>query len=117
MIGILTRKIDIEAKLINKYLGDALYAVMLYLGFAFIWPSQKIVVRLTLAAMAVATIECFQLTGIPLQLRNSGNSLAKFVSIVLGTHFSWLDMVAYVVGLAAIVTLDYRFARGPTLES
>ena len=105
-LGILSRRQQIGNIYWDKYLGDALYAVMFYLCLAIIWPSKTILLRILATSVFVICIECFQLTGIPLQLRESGNTLAKVVSIVLGTKFGWPDMIAYFVGIGAIAAAD-----------
>lgn len=105
-LGILSRRQQIGNIYWDKYLGDALYAVMFYLCVAIVWPASTISLRVAATSVFVICIECFQLTGIPLQLRESGNTLAKVVSIVLGTKFGWPDMVSYFVGIAGIVFAD-----------
>lgn len=107
VIGVLSRTIESNSVLLGKYLGDALYAIIFYVCLACAFPKQPISSRAIVITIFVILVECFQLTGIPLQLRQ-GNSIQKLVSIVLGTKFSWYDMLAYAVGIAAIVALDLR---------
>lgn len=57
--------------------------------------------------MTVMTaLELFQLTGIPLALAGSGNPGLKIVGRLMGTVFSWLDLVAYGAGIVVMVCLD-----------
>ena len=61
----------------------------------------------------MVSIELFQLTGIPLKLRREESVLARSASILLGTEFSWLDLLAYLAGIAMIVTVDLAvFEKG-----
>ena len=105
VVGVLSRVVETNSVLFGKYLGDALYAVIFYVCLACAFPVQSIATRAIIVTIFVILVECFQLTGIPLQLRN-GNVVKKLISIVLGTKFSWFDMLAYAVGIVAIVSVD-----------
>ena len=107
-LGILSRKFPLGFILWDKYLGDALYAILLYLCISFIWPKKSLLWRATISTIAVAAIEFFQLSGIPHQLGQSGSTPLKLLSRALGTHFSWLDMLAYLAGIAFVVLLGLR---------
>lgn len=110
-LGVVSRVAPINSILWDKYLGDALYAVMFYLCLAIVLPQQSLLTRTIATIVFVICIECFQLTGIPLAMRRSESFVAKLVSIVLGTKFGWGDMLAYLVGILAIVGVDLRFCR------
>lgn len=110
-LGIVSRIFPVGSIYWDKYLGDSLYAIMFYLCLAIIWPGDGILRRCTATAIFVIGIECFQLTEIPLRMRESGNSVSKLVSIVLGTKFGWGDMLAYFVGIAAFVRIDLRIQK------
>ena len=111
LLGIASRKFPLGFELWDKYLGDALYAILLYLCITFLVPKKSILWRGVVSMIAVATIETFQLTGIPSQLYQSGNAILRFLAIALGTHFSWLDMIAYAIGIAAIMAIESRARR------
>lgn len=89
---------------------DALYTVLVYLVLAIIAPRAK---RLWLAVIAFvfsALIELSQLTGVPAQLAESFPAS----SLIFGTTFSALDLVAYAVGAGAAYFADRVIsARGP----
>ncbi len=104
-VGVLSRTIETHSVLLGKYLGDALYAIIFYACLAGAFPNQSILARATVITIFVVLVECFQLTGIPLKLRQ-GNLFEKLVSVVLGTKFSWYDMLAYAVGIATIIAVD-----------
>ena len=99
-LGITSRLIHTGHSLIDKYLGDALYATMLYLGFGILWPNQRHWKRAVLATISVTSIELFQLTGIPATLAQQPSTAAKLLATALGTRFSWLDLLAYLPGIA-----------------
>lgn len=109
--GIASRLFEAEQIVFDKYLGDALYAAMVYLmlriGFAFSKDKRdRIESCLWFSVAIVFAIEVFQLTGIPLSMRNSENALAKLVSTALGTKFGLFDLIAYGVGLIGIFAGD-----------
>ncbi len=100
--GLLSRAVQTGWPLFDKYLGDALYAAMVY---EILRLTAAVSSRNRRAAVAMAIlfgIECFQLTLIPARWADSGSFPARIAGRLLGTHFSWGDMVAYVVGVATI---------------
>ena len=115
-VGVGSRLLPVGSRLFDKYVGDALYAVLFYLLLCLVWPGGTATSKAWLIMAAMVVIESFQLTGIPLQLRLSGDPLLKIVSIVLGTAFSWLDIAAYLVGILGVWALDvcvFRFSTPP----
>lgn len=106
-LGLLSRALPLGWVLWDKYLGDALYAAMVYLIGKWIWdlPPHK----LAIASIVVMTaIEAFQLTGIPLNCALSPSLPLRILGRLLGTGFSWFDLAAYAVGIAVIWILDSR---------
>ena len=106
VLGIISRTIQFNHIILDKYLGDALYAVLFYLIFKLLLPKKKILHLSLYSLITILAIEAFQLTGIPLELRQSGNQLAYYLSIALGTKFSYLDIVAYMVGIVSVACID-----------
>ena len=108
IVGIGSRLFHTGFLLFDKYLGDALYAVMVYLFVTILWgegsPPKKAILMIAL----MTGIETFQLTLIPLQFRASDHTILKVISILLGTTFSWLDLIAYLVGIAAIYIVEQK---------
>lgn len=97
--------------LVDKYLGDALYTVMVYLLLALAWRSASPLRRAVAAAVIMTGLEIFQLTLIPLELSHSGNIVLRIIGRLLGSTFSWLDLAAYFVGIVAALIADYRIIR------
>jgi hypothetical protein len=102
-IGILSRVVHTGFILFDKYLGDALYAMMIYAILRlFSKPSASAV-----CAMVVMTaIELFQLTMIPAHLLESEHLLIRLCARLMGVEFSLLDLLAYAVGIASIYLVD-----------
>lgn len=98
-LGLLSRAWPMGFVLWDKYLGDALYAAMVYclLGWKWDAPPGKLAWA-SMAAMSV--IEAFQLTGLA--------SGWGWMGRMLGTSFSWLDLAAYAVGICIATSIDRR---------
>ena len=108
-LGILSRVVHTGLPLFDKYLGDALYAAMVY-GILRLWsrPAPSAV-----CAMVVMTaIELFQLTMIPAQMLGSVHWLTRICARLLGVEFSFLDLLAYAVGIACIYLVDSSQRNG-----
>ncbi len=104
-IGILSRTVQTGFVLFDKYLGDALYAAMVYALLRVLWSRVSVIVP---AAIVMIAIELFQLTGIPARMVASGHLALYFVGRLLGTHFSFVDLLAYGVGIAGVYFVDAR---------
>lgn len=105
--GLLSRARPLGLAVWDKYLGDSLYAVAFYLGLCLLLGSGRIRSKLALTLLYVTGIEVFQLTDIPLRLTQSADLLVRLLARgVLGSTFSWWDLLAYAAGIAAIAPLD-----------
>lgn len=109
--GLASRMIHSGILLVDKYLGDALYAVMVYLILALVWRNASPLRRAVVAALFMTALETFQLTLIPLKMCLSGNVVIQIIGRLLGTTFSWLDLAAYFAGIVAALLADYRMFR------
>ena len=105
-VGIASRVVYFGNLLLDKYLGDAIYAIFFYLALGTVWNKMTPGRKATLTLVFVLAVELFQLTLIPLQFSLSDSLLLKFASIILGTHFAWWDIVAYLVGIAGVYLAD-----------
>jgi hypothetical protein len=112
--GLLSRVAHTGLRLFDKYLGDALYAAMVYVLFRLTGIARVAV----WAAVAMTAIEFFQLTGVPANMLRSASPAVRACARLLGTEFSWLDLLAYAVGIWCIAALDraaLRPSSGPVL--
>ena len=103
--GLLSRIFPIGSILFDKYLGDALYAAMVYAILRLLRMGKPVLVP---AIVIMLAIELFQLTMIPARLYASGHLALRIAAHVLGTTFSMLDLLAYAVGIAALYFCDRR---------
>ena len=111
-LGVASRWGGFESAIVNKYAGDLLYAVLLYLMIGLVIENLSSMARGGMALAALIAIEVFQLTQIPLWLSRSGSLVLRGVAILLGTVFSWWDMLAYAIGIIAVVSYERaRYGR------
>lgn len=101
--GLLSRTLHTGLPVIDKYLGDALYAAMVYVLIRLTGLTPYVALW---AALAMAAIELFQLTAIPAALYHNGPLPVRLFARLLGTHFSPYDLLAYAAGIAAIAAAD-----------
>lgn len=106
-LGIGSRLFPVGSILWDKYLGDMVYAAVFYLGLSLVWPMGGVMARAFWTVVYVAAIELFQLTPFPARLNHSDNLAVRlFAYVILGSRFSGWDLLAYGLGLAAIVAVD-----------
>jgi uncharacterized protein DUF2809 len=87
-----------------SFVGDVLYAALIYVLVAFAAPRAQPVVVATVAFGFCAAIEALQLTSIP----DVVSRRVPGASLVLGSTFQWSDLAAYVLGAALIAVADPR---------
>ena len=113
-IGILSRVVHTGLVVFDKYLGDALYATMVYGILRLLWRAATSAVC---AMLLMTAIELFQLTMIPARMLTSERSIARICARLMGTEFSFLDLLAYGLGIACIYLVDtlhtLRVKRNP----
>jgi len=102
--GLLSRVAHTGWVVIDKYLGDALYAAMVFL----LIPGRGVLRRAGYAMAVMPGLEVFQLTGVPARMVQEGGLILTLAGRVLGTVFGWGDLVAYAVGIVAIVAEEGR---------
>ena len=98
-------------RIFDKYLGDALYAAMVYVLFRpFFAPTSAAL----FATATMTLIELFQLSMIPAGMIASESIAVRISARLLGVHFSAFDLLAYAVGIGAVYAADVRwkFCRG-----
>jgi hypothetical protein len=102
-LGILSRVVHTGFVVFDKYLGDALYAAMVYAILRLLWRAAAVAVS-TMVVMTV--IELFQLTMIPAHMLASEHLIVRICARLMGTEFRFLDLLAYGVGIVCIYLAD-----------
>ena len=82
---------------VSKYAGDALWALMVFVGLGLIWPRWRTGIVAIVAAVICAGVECSQLYHAPWIDGIRRNFVGH---LVLGDTFGWGDLAAYAVGIA-----------------
>lgn len=88
---------------INTYLGDALWAVMIYLFTAVLLHDRKLL-QIALASLLFCyLIEISQLYHAPWidAIRNT-----RLGGLVLGFGFLWTDIIAYTMGIGVMLAIE-----------
>lgn len=103
-LGLASRKYPfLFPAVFGKYPGDALWALMVFLGCAFFKPRAS-TLRLAAVALAISCLDEFS------QLYQAPwiNAIRRTTMghLVLGSTFSWGDMAAYAVGIFMGALID-----------
>ena len=103
VLGLASRKVPYLLETFGKYPGDALWALAVFLGWMFLFPRKS---TWDLAGLAFATsclVEISQLYQAPWINSIRATTLGH---LVLGTTFSWRDILAYGIGTLIGVGID-----------
>ncbi|MBF6640797.1 DUF2809 domain-containing protein [Flavobacterium sp. J49] len=96
---------------VRPYIGDVLVVILIY---CFVKSFLK--VSVTKAAIAVLlfafTVETLQYLAIVEKLGLENNKIAK---IVIGTSFSWEDILAYIIGIVMVMVSERFISKQQTL--
>jgi hypothetical protein len=100
-LGLGSRRWPIGVAWYDDALGDALYAGMVYLVLAIVFPGRR-ALHLAIAAGAICLgVELFKLTGFPHAWRRYAVS-----RLVFGTSFRVHNLARYALGIVCIALLD-----------
>lgn len=88
---------------LNNHPGDALWALMIFYVWSFIKPAATTVFLAKVSLLTCFLVEFSQLLETPWL---NAIRLTVWGRLVLGASFSWTDLTAYTVGVAAGVLLD-----------
>lgn len=108
-LGVVSRRLHLGWAWWDKSLGDALYAVAVYLVLSLAFPRWSIGRLGGIALLFCLGIELFQLTGIPALYAHH-----PVVRWLIGTRFAWHDLGCYLVGCLAIAACDGLWRRRGT---
>ena len=110
ILGILSRKISG----IPLFIGDVLYAVLIYFGFRFILIDFKKATSHLLSLLFCFGIEILQLVQIDWLIAIRKTTLGHYV---LGVGFLWLDLLCYIIGTLLAFLIDWKFIKTQNLNS
>lgn len=103
-LGILSRKLNyFLPDIVNTYLGDAIWAAMIYVMMAFIFSNKlpkQIAVFSLLFCYAIELSQLYQAPWIN-AIRNT-----TLGALVLGSGFLWSDLLAYALGIGICAVVE-----------
>ena len=102
ILGILSRKITD----IPLFIGDVLYAVLIYFGLRLLFIHLKTHKTFLLSLLFCFGIEILQLVQIDWLIAIRKTTLGHYI---LGEGFLWLDLLCYVIGTLFAYWLDKLF--------
>ncbi len=95
----------VHDEFVRPYVGDALVVVLIYFFVRTFYQGSSLLLGVAVFAFACA-VEVAQYFDVVTFLHLQDNHLAR---VVIGTSFSWWDIVAYFVGTLVVVLADIWF--------
>jgi hypothetical protein len=102
ILGILSRKISV----IPLFIGDVLYAVLIYFGLRFLFIHLKTHKTFLLSLLFCFSIEILQLAQMDWLIGLRKTTLGHYI---LGQGFLWLDLLCYIIGGLLAYIIDKLF--------
>lgn len=104
IIGLLSRHYTVSGDFIHDYVGDAIWAGMIYLGFRFIQPLMPIK-----SSLIAALIFCYLIEISQLYQGEWLNQLRRTTlgGLILGFGFLWSDFLMYTLGIITAALMDF----------
>ncbi|MBZ9688772.1 DUF2809 domain-containing protein [Clostridium estertheticum] len=104
ILGLGSRKLaNVLPAFLNIYLGDALWALMIFIGFGFVFKESG---TKTVALIGISF--CYLIELSQLYHANWIDNIRKTTlgGLVLGYVFSWSDLLGYAIGTSVGVIID-----------
>ncbi|MDA2338310.1 DUF2809 domain-containing protein [Bacillus cereus] len=109
ILGLSSRKFAFALPhLLNDYLGDALWVLMIFTGFGFLFPKTETKKLAFISLMFCYGIEVSQLYHAEWIDSMRATTLG---GLVLGYGFLWSDLVAYTIGVGVGVLCEVIFRK------
>ena len=110
ILGILSRKISN----IPLFIGDVLYAVLIYFGLRLLFIHLKTHKTFLLSLLFCFSIEILQLVQIDWLIAIRKTTLGHYI---LGQGFLWSDLLCYIIGTLVAFLIDWKFIKTQNLNS
>ncbi|EJQ07131.1 ribosomal maturation YjgA family protein [Bacillus paranthracis] len=109
ILGLSSRKFAFALPaLLNDYLGDALWALMIFIGFGFLFPKIETKKLAFISLMFCYGIEVSQLYHAEWIDSIRATTLG---GLVLGYGFLWSDLVAYTIGVGIGMFCEFMLRK------
>ncbi|MDM5193967.1 DUF2809 domain-containing protein [Bacillus hominis] len=109
IVGLSSRKFAFALPdLLNEYLGDALWALMIFTGFGFLFPKIE-----TKKLAFISLIFCYGIEMSQLYHAEWIDSIRATTlgGLVLGYGFLWSDLVAYTIGVGVGMFCEFMLRK------
>ncbi|MGA5660639.1 DUF2809 domain-containing protein [Bacillus bombysepticus] len=109
ILGLSSRKFAFALPhLLNDYLGDALWALMIFTGFGFLFPKTE-----TKKLAFISLMFCYGIEASQLYHAEWIDSIrvTTLGGLVLGYGFLWSDLVAYTIGVGVGILCEVIFRK------
>ncbi|WP_460970610.1 ribosomal maturation YjgA family protein [Spirosoma migulaei] len=96
LIGLASRRFMGDIPFVKTYVGDVLWALMVFFGFAFLftrWPTKAIALATLIFSFSIESSQLYHAPWID-SLRAT-----RLGGLVLGFTFVWSDMLCYSLGV------------------
>lgn len=108
-LGLLSRRMhNIIPEFLNTYLGDALWALMAFFMFSFIFKDRE-----TKKIALMGILFCYLIEISQLYHANWIDNIRKTTlgGLILGYGFLWSDLVAYAIGIGIGITFEFYLLK------
>ncbi|PEM32847.1 hypothetical protein CN558_12215 [Bacillus wiedmannii] len=109
ILGLSSRKLAFALPhLLNAYLGDALWALMIFIGFGFLFPKID-----TKKVAFISLLFCYGIEVSQLYHAEWIDSIRTTTlgGLVLGYGFLWSDLVAYTIGVGIGMFCEFMLQK------
>lgn len=103
ILGLLSRKVQGLPQIISSYSGDALWALMVFFLFSFLFNKKSTIFILVISIIFSYRIEISQLYHAPWIDSIKATTLG---GLILGFGFLWSDLICYTVGIVIGAIID-----------
>ena len=103
ILGLLSRKVQGLPQIISSYSGDALWALMVFFLFSFLFNQKSTIFILVISIIFSYGIEISQLYHAPWIDSIRATTLG---GLILGFGFLWSDLICYTVGIVIGAIID-----------
>lgn len=105
LLGLASRRFFDEFPFVRAYVGDGLWALMVFFGFALVfnrWSVRSVALAALLFSVGIELSQLYHAPWID-SLRST-----RLGGLVLGFSFVWSDLLCYSIGIAVGALLDRR---------
>ncbi|MFB9090423.1 DUF2809 domain-containing protein [Flavobacterium paronense] len=97
----------INDSIIRPYIGDVLVVILIYC-FIKSFLDVKVLPTALFVLLFAFTVEFLQYLNIVEKL---GLQSSKIATTIIGTSFSWIDILTYIVGIIIVISVEYFFQK------